>query len=71
VPKKKPTRGGRRAGAGRKPSVKPRKRLVCVSLAADVDSYLIASANRSASVEGAVRASLGYRLWQQMQEDQA
>jgi hypothetical protein len=70
VPKRKPTRGGRRAGAGRKPTGKPPKRLVSVSLAADVDKYLIASANRSASVEGAVRASLGYRLWQQ-QEKQA
>lgn len=68
MPKKKTPRGGRRPGAGRKPTGKPPKRLVSVSLAADVDSYLVASANRSASVEGAVRASIGYRLWQQLEK---
>jgi len=61
--KKKPARGGRRKGSGRKPSGKPWKRTASVRLASDVADYLDSTGNRSVAVEGAVRASLGYRLW--------
>jgi hypothetical protein len=63
MPSQKPSHGGRRKGAGRKPAKKPAKRPASVRLATDVADYLDCTANRSTAVEGAVRASLGYRLW--------
>jgi hypothetical protein len=59
MPKRKPSHGGRRKGAGRKPTGKPRKVTLAVRVAVEVREYLDGTGNRSATVEAAVRA---YRL---------
>lgn len=63
MPKRKPAHGGRRKGAGLKPTGKPWKRTASVRLAPDVADYLDSTGNRSVAVEGAVRESHGFRLW--------
>lgn len=69
MPKRKSSHGGRRKGAGRKATGD--KKPVGLRLSGDVRAYLGASANGTAVVEGAVRATIGYRLWQQIQEPKA
>lgn len=62
--KPKQKHGGKRAGAGRKPSnPEGAKTEICVSVTPSVAQYLTDSRNRSLAVDAAVRESSDFRRW--------
>lgn len=62
--KPKPKHGGKRSGAGRKPSHPDGVKIeICVSVTPTVAQYLADGRNRSLAVDAAVRESSDFKRW--------
>ncbi len=55
--------GGKREGAGRKPSPETRKVSVALRIAQEIREYLSTVENQTATVEQAIRGTKAFREW--------
>ena len=61
--------GGRRKGAGRKPSPKTRKVPITLRLHPEIIDYLRSLENMTAETEAVLRRSKGFRSWRRSSGD--